>query len=91
MPRGRPKGSKNTAPAVQGFHSNTAEAEERGITVLQLQRQAREGIGPLPIKVGHHTYYRDGGFAAYLEALYRQRNEPQVVRRGRPAAASASA
>jgi hypothetical protein len=91
MPRGRPAGSKNSPPAVQGFHTDRAEAVERGISVQQLKKHARYGVGPLPIKVGQQLYYRDGGFAAYLEALYRQRNEPRVVRRGRPSAPHATA
>ena len=86
MPRGRPNGSKNLVAEIEGWHGEPVEAKLRGVTVTQLRRHARDGVWPMPVKIGQHVYYKDGDLGRYFETLYRRRNEPQVVRRGRPRA-----
>jgi hypothetical protein len=84
MPRGRPAGSHNARAQVPGWHNAAEEAKLRGITIIQLQRQVRDRIGPLPVKIGQQVLFKDGSLGEYLEALHRRRNEPQPTHRGRP-------
>jgi hypothetical protein len=86
MPRGRPKGSKTSVAQVPGWHDARTEATHRGVTLERLQVQVKEGIGPRPVKIGQQVLFKDGSLAEYLEDLYRRRNEPRPVRRGRPSA-----
>jgi hypothetical protein len=81
---GRPVGSKNAKPQVPGWHTEDEEAAIQGVSPHRLRDRARLGIGPKPVKHGNHNFYRDGGYAEYLEELHRRQNEPQLARRGRP-------
>src|SRR6516164_8609177 len=63
MPRGRPNGSKNLVAEIEGWHGEPVEAKLRGVTVTQLRRHARDGVGPMPVKIGQHVYYKDGDLA----------------------------
>jgi hypothetical protein len=73
-------GAPMKAPAVQGWHSELAEAQERGVSLQHLRRQRKMGIGSPGVKSGRRWFYANGSFAEYLEA----KRKAEAAERERP-------
>ena len=81
---GRPRGP-GRKPTIPGYHSEAEQAERLGISVPQLRRWRRAGIGPRHVYCGRYALYPHGEDEKYLAGqLAAADRKPAVRGRGRP-------
>jgi hypothetical protein len=82
---GRPRGASRK-PKLPGYYSEEEQAARLGITVVQLRRWRRAGIGPNSVRCGRHELYPHGEDEKWLTEKLADAQR-KVRGRGRPRAA----
>lgn len=75
---GRPRGASRK-PALPRYYSEEEQAQRLGISVVQLRRWRRAGIGPQSVRCGRHELYPYGEDEKWLtEKLADAQRKPTV-------------
>ena len=81
---GRPRGASRR-PTLPGYHSEEEQAARLGISVVQLRRWRRGGIGPKSVRCGRRELYPHGEDQKWLtEKLADAQHKSTLRGRGRP-------